>query len=630
MLGWFSSKKEKKKPPEVLLNTFDAIAEKLLKKTDNDFYGFNNRKHKCTIPLALNYFLYYVSQRGFQDNINYRVNVKALLDFIDFCFFNSKPADQSFTRISCGANKGKYTYYFTLIDNGENELLTTGTLFVHTGYKKAIHNLVELCKRPAKEKEYIKATIDALREDQAKMQKWYEKRGLLGNEEEAKAADEDASDVTFTESFSGEDSEDTAIPAPKSVRKQIMEISTPAPKPYEQTEQEKLALEWAIENPYSMNNPYISVTPIQKNNDNAQNITAEPVVNIDQSIIDPELKEALNVNETLNSLLEPQPKETVVDLIPPKILIESEQEVLKEVVKEVVKKHHDKRVRDESFDGLDYMDSSTQRKMLREEARYESRKRTGRLINGPNTLAAQRIATDYRMMSRDAAGREINPNRSYTKQDDDYLDYAFYGFIREYGTIMNDIMKLPLGFDYNSYRRGSNVTVKALHFRNTFTHVTGTKASGRMILFYSEKEWTYTLFGRHWTSVKVEEILQKSVTMYAGDLEELEAADVFYNPTIMSQYDFKNVILGRQFQILYDYYVDLNTQAVKGLVGEDIESVDSIKTKWVKIDGLELPFFYDGDDDKPTRGCLGVLFMGDYFGGEIETNMTLRVFYNSN
>jgi hypothetical protein len=193
-------------------------------------------------------------------------------------------------------------------------------------------------------------------------------------------------------------------------------------------------------------------------------------------------------------------------------------------------------------------------------------------------------------------------------------------------------MKLPLGYDYNSQRRGSNVNIKALHFRNTFTHVTGTKASGRMILFFSELPWTESslLLGRTWKEVKTEDILQKSVTMYAGDLEELEAADVFYNPTIMSQYDFKNVILGQKFTVLYDYYVDLNTQAVKGLVGEDVESVDSIKTKWVKIDDLELPLFYEGEDKLPMRGMLGVLFMGDYFGGEIETNMTLRVFYNSN
>ena len=44
---------------------------------------------------------------------------------------------------------------------------------------------------------------------------------------------------------------------------------------------------------------------------------------------------------------------------------------------------------------------------------------------------------------------------------------------------------------------------------------------------------------------------------------------------------------------------------MKGVVGEDIESVDSIKTKWVKLDDLDLPFFYDGEDKIPTPGIKG-------------------------
>lgn len=636
MLSWFTPAKKKVASPDLKLNTWRSVQEKLLKRTDNDNYGFKNRKFKVPLPLAINFFLFYVTYQGLQDKVNYQVSVKALLQFIDFCYFNSKNPSQPEairTRISCGASSGNYQYYYTIIDGDNNDVLTASVSYAHTGYKNTVASLVKACNRPQKTSEYMECTLASLDREQQNLRNWYKSQNFLGDKGLALALKEDSSlDITFTESYSGDDSDDTAIPAPKSVREEIKAkanvVATYTPTPQER--QSGLEIFKDVQPiPVSI---VPTVEPIQNNN-NAHNASpVEIVTNIDTTLLDEELKAALNEEPTLNAMLEPASQEEVVDVLPSSILIESEKEVLKEVVKNIIVKHHEKRSRDSSFDNFDELDPSTQRKLLREEARYDSRKRSGRLHTGPNSLAADRIRFDYREKTHDALGRQLNPNRSFRKQDDDYLDFAFYGFIREYGTIMNDIMKLPLGFDFNGYRRGSTVTVKALHFRNTFTHVTGTKASGRMILFYSEKEWSDYMapFGRRWKDVDVHEILQKSVTMYAGDLEELEAADVFYNPTIMSQYDFKNVILGRQFEILYDYYVDLNTQAVKGIVGEDVESVDSIKTKWVKIDDLELSFFYDAEDSVPTRGCLGVLFMGDYFGGEIETNLTLRVFYNSN
>jgi hypothetical protein len=117
--------------------------------------------------------------------------------------------------------------------------------------------------------------------------------------------------------------------------------------------------------------------------------------------------------------------------------------------------------------------------------------------------------------------------------------------------------------------------------------------------------------------------------MYAGDIEELETIDLFYNPTILSPLDFKNIVLGNKYQVHWDYYAELNTQAVKGVVGEDVESVDSVKTKWVKLDNLDIPLYYEDNDKVPSRGMLGILFMGDYFGGLIETNLVMRVYYNS-
>jgi len=580
---------------------------KFLKSTGKiDVYKFNNRRYKAPLSLTLNMFLYYVDQRGINDDVKYKVETKVVIDFIDYCHYNSMPENAQYTRVSLGASSNQSYYYMTLIDDDENPVLTAALKYEHTHFRKAAAAMLKLASK-SKEKAMFTINADNLKSEQRKLRYYMEP--WLGKGKPVAELQESSSDVTFTESFDSSElsMEDTTIAAPKSVRAEI---------------QKKQAIENALPMPESKRRELLD-------NNNAANVST---VQVDQTLMDEELIEALNEDPIITSLLEPAPSENNIDLIKEDDIIIVEKELLRDKIKDKVLEHHEKKSRslDEAYDGIDILNDSTVKKLRREEIRYESRRRAGRLNNGPHGMGVK-TQFDYRGETHDIRGRQIKPNRSFSNQDDDYIDYAFYGFIREYGTVVNDIMKLPLGFEFNSQRRGSNVFIRAIHFRNTFTHVTGTKATGRMVVFCTQKESSYTnILGRHWNEIKTEDILQKSVTMYAGDLEEMEAADVFYNPTVMSQYDFKNVILGNQFEILYDYYADLNTQAVKGVVGEDIESVDSIKSKWVKLDNLDIPLFYDGNDSIPIRGQLGIVFMGDYFGGEVETNCTMRVFYNSN
>jgi len=580
---------------------------KFLKSTGKiDVYKFNNRRYKAPLSLTLNMFLYYVDQRGINDGVKYKVETKVVIDFIDYCHYNSMPENAQYTRVSLGASSNQSYYYMTLIDDEQNPVLTTSLKYEHTHFRKAAAAMVNLASK-SKEKAMFSINADNLKSEQRQLRSYMEP--WLGKGKPVAELQESSSDVTFTESFDSSElsMEDTTIAAPKSVRAEI---------------QKKQATENALPMPESKRRELLD-------NNNAANVST---VQVDQTLMDEELIEALNEDPIITSLLEPAPSENNIDLIKEDDIIIVEKELLRDKIKDKVLEHHEKKSRslDEAYDGIDILNDSTVKKLRREEIRYESRRRAGRLNNGPHGMGVK-TQFDYRGETHDIRGRQIKPNRSFSNQDDDYIDYAFYGFIREYGTVVNDIMKLPLGFEFNSQRRGSNVFIRAIHFRNTFTHVTGTKATGRMVVFCTQKESSYTnILGRHWNAIKTEDILQKSVTMYAGDLEEMEAADVFYNPTVMSQYDFKNVILGNQFEILYDYYADLNTQAVKGVVGEDIESVDSIKSKWVKLDNLDIPLFYDGNDSIPIRGQLGIVFMGDYFGGEVETNCTMRVFYNSN
>ena len=600
---YVAGKKVKAKmTPDVKINTV-AQLNNLLKVDENDTYGFGKRTYKADPNIALNYLLYYISALNERDSVKYKVNQKVIADVITWSFFNSKPDKYTYSRISIGATTGHKYHYFTLIDGHGNPLLYAGLFWEHYSFTKTIFLMIRNCSQK-KEKELkvlSKKNLGIVQNDLNHidyLSKWPFSEG------ETKSFIDltDSDDISFSDSVDDPD----LIPAPKSVQESIR--------------QTKILAASVDSTPILQFNPDTDI-----NNSNDNSILNETTQYVNPEYIQEEIVEKINNNDILTSIIVPDESSENINLIPQKVYVEAESEVMKETLKEIIMQHSQNF--STSVDELNNL--SVLRKMDREENRYKSRMRTGRLATGPHTLGKANF--DYRYKTHDAAGRQINPNRSYKMQDDDYLDYAFYGFCREYGTVVNEIMKLPLGLEFNSHRRGSTVNIKAIHFRNTFTHVTGSKASGRMILFYSELSFTEkNLFGqRTWSTIKTEDILQKSVTMYAGDLEELEAADVFYNPTIMSQYDFKNIILGRKFQILYDYYVDLNTQAVKGVVGEDIESVDSIKTKWVKIDDLDLPFFYEDNDNLPLRGVLGVLFMGDYFGGEIETNMTLRVFYNS-
>lgn len=231
------------------------------------------------------------------------------------------------------------------------------------------------------------------------------------------------------------------------------------------------------------------------------------------------------------------------------------------------------------------------------------------------------IKPDYPKAKDRTKGIELNQH--------DYLDYAFTGFCRESGTVLTDIMKIPSGFNSKAERLGNRLLVTAIHFRNVFSHRSGAKVTGRMIIFYSKYPMKTTIPVVNiatYKDVEPNEILEKSITQYIEDVEELDAPDLLYEPTILSDYNYNNVYQNDLYEIIYDYYADFNTQAVKS----EVDSLEQIKTKWVKINDLELEFWYDQPNDKvASKGILGVLFMGDYFGGEVSANLTLRVYFDT-
>lgn len=598
-------------PVVVITNKKDFATEiKWPTKYSDSIFAPNARmtNFKVEPSFALNLLLYYMTSRNFIDEKKYKINGRAWLEAISWCHFSQLPADKIYFYMAVGnayaTPSGLMYSVISMVSNfgnpaQSNAILAMAVTWEHPDFKKTI----AICRATDRTKTTnLMLKTETLQIYQKKyknmLKQWLDPQYANPPREKALnyIANQDDK-LGLNETSISADEEEELLNTSNNNNTNNANID-----------------ETSFDNEADMSD-YLPPAP-------GDISIIAPVENhlVDETLMDEELVENLNNNNVLTSLLEPESNQSNVSLLSSETLSKAESRVLEEEVYKEVRSHHERNAN--SIDEEHY-NASFLRKLTREENRAKVRQRSGRGYN-PNSET-----TDL----REAPGvkPEDRPAKSFTNQDDDYLDYAFYGYIREYGTVVNDIMKLPYGLNYNSQRRGNNVYIRAIHFKNTFTHITGTKAGGRMVIFYTNRDGSYkNLLGiRTWNSVEPHDILQKSVTMYAGDLEDLEAADVFYNPTILSPYDFRNVMLGNKYKILWDYYVDLNTEAVKGLVGEDIESVDNMKTKWVKIDNLDLPFFYDNDEKVATRGQLGILFMGDYFGGEIETNCVMRIFYNS-
>lgn len=207
-------------------------------------------------------------------------------------------------------------------------------------------------------------------------------------------------------------------------------------------------------------------------------------------------------------------------------------------------------------------------------------------------------------------------------------DYVYYGNVSESGTIMYNIMEIPKGRNFYNQRDSDKMFVTGIHFRNIFEQTMGDKVTGRMIIFYSDHNH-YDPYGiiNKWTKILPEYILEKSITNYDSEVVEGEIPDWDYDPTCLSHYNFQYTMLNEQIIILYDYYQEFNVKAV----GEEFLNRNQARTKYVKLDDLQLPFKWDNSqsDTVPVHGCLGVLFIGDFFGGKIACNLNMRIFYET-
>lgn len=230
---------------------------------------------------------------------------------------------------------------------------------------------------------------------------------------------------------------------------------------------------------------------------------------------------------------------------------------------------------------------------------------------------------DDRVYMKTLAGPNVRSG-----EEQHYKEYVYYGHVSESGTIMYNIMEIPPGENFYNQRDSDKIVVTGIHFRNMFQQTAGDKVMGRLIIFYSDHKH-YDPMGiiDHWTKLEPKDILEQSITQYNLDVAEEDVPDWDYDPTCLSHYNFRYTMLNESLIILYDYYQEFNVQAI----GEEFLNLNMTKTKYVKLDDLQLPFRWDNSvhNKVPIHGCLGVLFMGDFFGGMIECNLNMRIYYET-
>ena len=135
---------------------------------------------------------------------------------------------------------------------------------------------------------------------------------------------------------------------------------------------------------------------------------------------------------------------------------------------------------------------------------------------------------------------------------------------------------------YNiAMRDGTSITIVGLELRYKLKRTTGSQACPRVILLIDSEPINPKDY-------VARDILDRSSTKWVENLEELEVPDLDNNCTNLSALSFNNIVDNNRMRVLYDYQVDLNTKAIKGVVGEDIMSVDCADTKYVFFQDLDI------------------------------------------
>ena len=307
--------------------------------------------------------MFYVSQRCIQDKIRYKIKTKVLIEFIDYCHFNAAPVNARFTRIACGSTIDKFYYYYTIIDDNENAVLTAAAEVEHTAFKKTAFEMVKECT-VRKEPAYMSMTSDTLMQNQKMIhQYWKDYVTDDTNLADSTSSFSYLSDITYSEE--NDSGQDTTIAAPKSQRERIIaERLKEHHSPVKEKPVSKLPEVTPTVSAPVVPTPVV-VVPV---------VEPEKIVTIDASLIDPELKDIIDQDPIVSSLMEPEGNNRNSDYIPRDQFIAAENNVLVDRLSSLISEHHEKKSESISnnYSSAHNINDSVLRKLNREENRYNA------------------------------------------------------------------------------------------------------------------------------------------------------------------------------------------------------------------------------------------------------------------
>lgn len=208
-------------------------------------------------------------------------------------------------------------------------------------------------------------------------------------------------------------------------------------------------------------------------------------------------------------------------------------------------------------------------------------------------------------------------------------DYHFDADMPQFGLVDVGAFQVPQGVQVYgvdkqySTRVGTKLLVDSIVMRLVFRRDTGSKATPRIIIAIQTRPDPPHFLGVSNAAPLASDILQPAYTNWGENILEGEMPDLLLKPTRLSEYHFNNVVMGHKFNILYDFFHDLEAQTIRaeGFAGT------STYTKYVTFKDLNLVVEFDPQYGYTTRNLICVLRMGDVFGGICTCAYTFRTYY---
>lgn len=225
--------------------------------------------------------------------------------------------------------------------------------------------------------------------------------------------------------------------------------------------------------------------------------------------------------------------------------------------------------------------------------------------------------------------------------DTQFCDFATIGPVAEDGSCYPSILNIPQ--DYTTGRSSNSIRVYKIDVKGEFKLNFGGNASPR-IIFYVDRQPTLEtslISGRLTVKARlVEDILSKdplNLVQRLITVGEGEVPNVLDNPNCLCFPNFVNTKteLSDAIVHIYELYKDLNVQAIKGIVGEDIDNIPIKQTFKFSIPcDINVRFAKRPNGDNSNYGQaiimnnISFMWIGDYDGGVVSGICYTRCYYH--